>query len=145
MHDDSRCSRMSSLNEGRHFEQLAEAISTSTSPGRHIIFPVIMSHTKIPDSPEVGSVWFDDGNLIVIAGHKVFRLYRGLLTRYSPVIKNLLSPSGANTVIDEADHRLLATIGRDINTTGCAVVHFKDKPQEVEWFLSAFIGHRHDC
>lgn len=97
----------------------------------------------MPNAPEVGSVWFDDGNLIVIAEPKVFRVYQGLLARRSPVIRDLLSIPGANNVIDEADRRVLDALGRD--TTGCAVVRLTDKPQEVDWFLAAFIGDRCGC
>ncbi|KAF5312195.1 hypothetical protein D9619_003820 [Psilocybe cf. subviscida] len=89
---------------------------------------------------KINNIWFDDGNLVVIAGRKVFRLYQGLLARRSPVLRDMLSipQPEASTAIDDADRTVIQALNLDVKD--CAVVRFTDKPQEVEWFLSGFLG-----
>lgn len=97
------------------------------------------------DLQKVDTLWFNDGNLIVITESKVFRLYQGFLARRSPIFKDMLSipQPDASIAIDEADQRVIDALGLD--TTGCAVVRLTDNPQEVEWFLSAFLNDRYGC
>ncbi|KAF8181958.1 hypothetical protein K438DRAFT_1767686 [Mycena galopus ATCC 62051] len=46
---------------------------------------------------ERGSVWYDDGNLIVQAGPLIFRVFRGMLAELSPLLQELLSPQKLST------------------------------------------------
>ena len=48
--------------------------------------------------------WYEDGNIVIIANDEVaFRVYRGLLSRVSPLFNDLFSignPSGGEVVYD---------------------------------------------
>lgn len=97
-----------------------------------------MNQPTISNLQKVNNIWFDDGNLIVIAQPKVFRLYQSLLAKRSPIFKDMLCipQPDASIAIEDSDRMVVDALGLD--TTGCALVRFTDKPQDVEWFLSAF-------
>ncbi|KAH8103339.1 hypothetical protein BXZ70DRAFT_720838 [Cristinia sonorae] len=66
------------------------------------------------------SLWFEDGNIIIVAGQFGFRVYRGLPALRSPVFKDLFSlpqSEGAETM------------------DGCAVVRLHDHPFKIAMFL----------
>ena len=67
-------------------------------------------------------IWFEDGNIIVIAEDTAFRLYRGILSAASPVFKDLFSvpqPADAETM------------------DGCPVVHLADSATDLRHFFRA--------
>ncbi|KAF8639384.1 hypothetical protein AX17_001540 [Amanita inopinata Kibby_2008] len=70
--------------------------------------------------------WFDDGNLILIAGPAAFKVHRGQLERHSEFFNGLLSlplpqpQSQEVTLID-----------------GCIWVELHDRPEDVFYFLKA--------
>lgn len=70
----------------------------------------------------IPELWFEDGNLIVQAGHRVFRVYRGVLAARSPVFHDMLS------FPQPSDSELLE---------GCPVVRLHDDSAEVLIFLKA--------
>lgn len=64
-------------------------------------------------------LWFEDGNVIVVAGKARFKLYRGILTQYSSVFKDVFQMADA------------AASG---SVEGCPLVHITDNPTEVVLF-----------
>jgi hypothetical protein len=63
------------------------------------------------------TVWFDDGNLIVHTGEKTFRVYRGILTRASPVFRDMVS------------------LAKEESSDGCPSVSVFDAAADVSFFL----------
>ncbi|KAF9034383.1 hypothetical protein BJ165DRAFT_1396182 [Panaeolus papilionaceus] len=70
-----------------------------------------------------GSIWFDDGGLILVAGNIQFRVHASLLSRFSSVFQDMLSvpqpPNPEGTI------------------EGCPVVHLHDSPKDLEYVLTA--------
>ena len=60
--------------------------------------------------------WFQDGNLVLVAGDVSFRVYRGLLSAQSTVFNDMFSSASEN---DEETFE------------GCPVVRLFDTPQEL--------------
>ncbi|KAJ7119164.1 hypothetical protein C8R44DRAFT_673506 [Mycena epipterygia] len=80
--------------------------------------------TEQPASePErVQELWFEDGNLIIQAGDRQFRVYRGILAARSPVFRDMLAfPQPLDSELIE----------------GCPVVRLPDAATEVTVFLQA--------
>lgn len=67
--------------------------------------------------------WFDDGNIVLRAQGKVFRVYKGILARESRVFRDMF---------------LFPTSGQEdtYEDTGCPVVEVQDDPEDMELFLS---------
>lgn len=81
-----------------------------------------MAHESA-DSKEHLEPWFDDGNIVLVAGGQCFKVYRGTLSVHSPIFKDMFScpqPADQGEVID-----------------GCAVVHLQDSASEVQHVLKA--------
>ncbi|KAJ7437426.1 hypothetical protein FB451DRAFT_1449734 [Mycena latifolia] len=68
------------------------------------------------------SLWYSDGNLVIHAGHMIFRVYRGMLARQSPLLREMVSPSKLSTygVIE-----------------GCPVLDIPHSASETAYFLAA--------
>ncbi|KAJ7494290.1 hypothetical protein B0H11DRAFT_2004025 [Mycena galericulata] len=70
----------------------------------------------------VEELWFEDGNIILQAGNRQFRVHRGILARHSPIFQDMLSfPQPPDSEIIE----------------GCPLVRLADSPGEVAIFLRA--------
>ena len=73
-------------------------------------------------------LYFDDGNVVIEAQGTVFRVYRGLLSRHSPVFASMLAlPPEAESSMDTYD--------------GCAMVHCSDSTHNMEAFLKALYDY----
>ncbi|KAI1795305.1 hypothetical protein LXA43DRAFT_37560 [Ganoderma leucocontextum] len=68
--------------------------------------------------------WFDDGSIVLIAGHTAFRVYRALLAAQSTIFTNMLSSS---------------TPDAEEMVEGCPVVHISDSPEDVAHFLRVLL------
>ena len=74
-------------------------------------------------------LWFDDGNLVLVAGGVQFCVYKGLLVSQSAVFKDMLSlPQPAS---DDAP-------AHNEPLSSCATVHLSDSPEDLRHFLRAF-------
>ena len=72
-------------------------------------------------------LWFDDGNIVLLARDTAFRVYRGLLTRHSVIFRDLFQmaqPANAETM------------------ESCPVVHLSDSPDDLRYLLRALCGLR---
>ena len=72
-------------------------------------------------------LWFEDGNIVLLARDTAFRVYRGLLTRHSVIFRDLFSmaqPSSAETM------------------ESCPVVHISDSPDDLRYLLRPLCGLR---
>lgn len=71
--------------------------------------------------------WFDDGNIILVAEGKCFKVYRGMLSLHSPIFKDMLScPQPVDQEEEESDGE------------GCPVIHLQqDSATEVQHVLRA--------
>ncbi|KAI6130622.1 hypothetical protein EDD17DRAFT_1508654 [Pisolithus thermaeus] len=81
-----------------------------------------MAH-ETDDSKEHLEPWFDDGNIVLVAGGQCFKVYRGTLSMHSPIFKDMFScpqPAGQGEMIE-----------------GCAVVQLQDSASEVQHVLRA--------
>ncbi|TFK85592.1 hypothetical protein K466DRAFT_494463 [Polyporus arcularius HHB13444] len=74
--------------------------------------------------------WFDDGNIILIAGDVEFRVYKGLLADHSPVFKDMFSLPQPPT----SEGELAAS---------CPIVHLSDSPEEVRCLLRVCMPKSH--
>jgi len=81
-------------------------------------------------SEKADDLWYEDGNIIIVAKDVGFRVYKGVLARKSPVFKDLLSlpqPPGQE-LIEE-----------------CPVIRVHDSPQDMQRFLEILCdGVRYD-
>lgn len=70
------------------------------------------------------TVWFDDGNIVLEAEGKQFRVHRGVLEKHSSVFKDMLSvpqpPESDEPTID-----------------GCPIVQLPDKADDWEHLLNS--------
>ncbi|PIL26575.1 hypothetical protein GSI_12333 [Ganoderma sinense ZZ0214-1] len=90
-----------------------------------------------PDSTQTASLqrdktfWYDDGTIVVVAGNIEFRIYRGLLARYSPVFFDMLSfpqpPAAALSTNQSSD-------------PDCPVVQLTDSPEDLRHVLCVFMA-----
>ncbi|KAM5544059.1 hypothetical protein V8D89_002245 [Ganoderma adspersum] len=74
----------------------------------------------LPQPKKDEEFWFDDGNIIVVAGDTAFKLYKGILSSVSPVFKDLFSmpqPNNPETM------------------DGCLVVRLNDSATELGHFF----------
>ncbi|KAI0760096.1 hypothetical protein C8Q74DRAFT_1319353 [Fomes fomentarius] len=71
--------------------------------------------------------WFDDGNIVLIAGNLSFKVYRGLLASQSPVFADMFSTGDPHA---------------DSQIDGCPIVHLQDTPQALRHLLRALIPSR---
>ncbi|KAI0747641.1 hypothetical protein C8Q80DRAFT_688169 [Daedaleopsis nitida] len=72
-------------------------------------------------------LWFEDGNIVLLARESAFRVYRGLLTRHSVIFRDLFAmaqPSNSETM------------------ESCPVVHISDPPDDLRFLLRALCGLR---
>jgi len=94
------------------------------SPSTSENSPPLTPATEAPPLNRVEEVWYDDGNLIIQAGHSLFRVYKGLLASRSAMLAEILSqPLGEER-------------GQDL-IEGQPVVEFHDSPDDMCYFLRA--------
>ena len=87
-----------------------------------------MSSLEEP-SPEPTSdeLWFDDGNAILSAEDKQFKVHRGMLSTHSPIFKVMFSlPQSSDSDQDQA-----------VTVQGCPVVELQDSAVELRSVLKA--------
>ncbi|TCD70987.1 hypothetical protein EIP91_000485 [Steccherinum ochraceum] len=71
---------------------------------------------------ERGAFWYEDGNIVLVAEGKGFKVYRGILSQLSVVFRDMFSlPQPADADLHE----------------GCPVVCMSDSAQDLLYFLSA--------
>ncbi|PIL28401.1 hypothetical protein GSI_09552 [Ganoderma sinense ZZ0214-1] len=71
-------------------------------------------------------VWYEDGNIVLIAGSTAFKLYKGLLASVSPVLKDMFSLARPDN-----DLGIPGTETFD----GCPTVRTTDSPRDLRCFL----------
>ncbi|KAF9034378.1 hypothetical protein BJ165DRAFT_1513506 [Panaeolus papilionaceus] len=79
---------------------------------------------------ERGTVWMDDGNIVLQADQTQFRVHKSMLSRCSSVFKDMFSIPQPTDEISEADR-------------GCAVVHLHDSATDVAYLLTAIYNHQY--
>lgn len=67
-------------------------------------------------------LWFEDANVVIQAGAKIFRVYRCMLTARSPVFHDILAIPASET------HEMYED---------CILIHMPDSEEDVTSFLSA--------
>ncbi|KAI0789977.1 hypothetical protein C8Q75DRAFT_763410 [Abortiporus biennis] len=78
------------------------------------------------------NLWFDDGNVVLIAGNTSFRVYRGFLARHSPIFKDILNLPKA---IDTPDTQI----------EGCPCVKLSDSAEDIRCMLSILCDYGDRC
>lgn len=77
--------------------------------------------------------WFEDGNVILVAGDTRFRVYQGLLAAQSSVLAHIFSSSSllGDTATSE---EIVSGLGDP-----CLVVHLSDDPEDLRHMLRLFM------
>lgn len=73
-------------------------------------------------------VWFDDGNIIIVAGEVAFRVYKGTLARSSEVFQHLFSLPTPDSDADRTDLE---------QADGVPVVHLPDSHVDLKHLFLA--------
>ena len=73
--------------------------------------------------------WFEDGTLLIVTQNIEFRVYKGLLTDRSVVLKELVSQSHTHQTLSIGDQQ----------TVRCPVVCVTDSPQDMRHLLRALM------
>ena len=68
--------------------------------------------------------WLDDGNIVLVAGKRAFKIYRGLLAMQSPVFSDLFATGNPNV---------------DQLYDGCPAIHLSDSQEDLRHLLRALI------
>lgn len=67
-------------------------------------------------------LWYDDGNVVLVAGNRAFRIHRGVLSQHSPVFRDMFAVPQPTS---------------DIAIGGRPVVRLQDDPLHLEFLLGA--------
>lgn len=84
----------------------------------------MLSETTSLPAVKVEDLWFDDGNLVVRCGEKLFKVHKGLLASLSPIWRDMFA-LGSNA----------SSTGVAEDYEGTALVNMPDKPEDMEPFL----------
>ncbi|PIL26504.1 hypothetical protein GSI_12262 [Ganoderma sinense ZZ0214-1] len=79
------------------------------------------SSSNLHRHPEI---WYDDGNLVLVARETAFRIYRGLIAGQSTVFSDLFASS---------------TSSPDETFEGCPVIHVSDSPHDLVLLLRVLL------
>jgi hypothetical protein len=77
--------------------------------------------------PERSEPWFEDGNIVIEAGFKQFKVYRGILAASSEVFRDMF---------------LVPQPIEQGSVDGCPIVHLSDSPDDVRYILDALCNRR---
>ena len=69
--------------------------------------------------------WYEDGNVILVAGHVEFRVFKGILADHSPVFKDMFTLPQPDTAPSE--------------TVACPTVDLSDSPSDLRHILRFII------
>ncbi len=75
-------------------------------------------------------VWFEDGNVVVIAQNTAFRFHKSVVSRHSPLFRDLFSMPRPSLAAEEADETF----------DGCPVVRVSDTSYDFRELLRAIYG-----
>ncbi|KAI0826509.1 hypothetical protein BC628DRAFT_1320092 [Trametes gibbosa] len=93
------------------------------SPSVDLERPALVQSSSIKRDSEL---WFDDGNLVLVAGDVEFKVYRGPLIAHSPIFKDMLSlpqPGGQDRSSEDA----------------CPVIPLHDSVDDLRHALRVFV------
>ena len=83
----------------------------------------------------VHSLWFEDGNVVIVSEESGFRVHKGVLSRHSAVfVKILEHPNDSDALADE----LGLVIDADHKIEGSVVVHVSDSTHDFGHLLRIF-------
>ncbi|KAI1795326.1 hypothetical protein LXA43DRAFT_882141 [Ganoderma leucocontextum] len=91
------------------------------------------SHSHSPESSSTppdsnlqrhSDIWFNDGNIVLVAGGTAFRIYRGLLASQSTVFSDMFASS---------------TSSPDEIFDGCPIIHLSDSPHTLAYLLRVLL------
>lgn len=84
----------------------------------------VVPSTKINIIPEYnrGNPWFDDGNVILMSHDLAFKVYKGLLSQHSAMLREMLDSTPAEMI------------------EGCPAVQLDDSTADITSFLNVIHG-----
>ena len=100
------------------------------------LIPVQVGHNGCQQTDIVkdSHMWFEDGNVVLVAQNSGFRVYKGALSRQSVVFKDLFALPQPKSSSDPEE-----------TFDGCPMVHLSDTSTEIREMLRAvFDGIRRD-
>ena len=77
-------------------------------------------------------VWFEDGNVVVVAQNTAFRFHKSVVSLHSSVFRDLFSIPQPSLMDEEVDEILISD--------GCPVVHVSDTSYDFRELLRAIYG-----
>ena len=77
-------------------------------------------------------IWFDDGNIVVVAQSTAFRFHKSVVSLHSSVFRDLFSIPQPSLMDEEVDEILIFD--------GCPVVHVSDTSYDFRELLRAIYG-----
>ncbi len=80
---------------------------------------VIISLDGLKKHPDL---WWEDGNVILVAENSGFKVHRSVVSRRSSVLKDMFS---------------LPAFGAQVTFEDIPIVHLSDDPEELAYFLDA--------
>ncbi len=83
-------------------------------------------------------LWFDDGDLVLIAGGIEFRVYKEPLLVHSPILRDMLLADGEGSATDGAH----ISHENDNKQPVLAILRLSDSPEDLEHFLQGFFPGR---
>jgi hypothetical protein len=88
--------------------------------------PITINSGCVPEQNR-GNPWFEDGNVILIAGDLAFKVYKGMLSRHSAIFADLFRLPQPKSTSEEM-------------LEGCPIVHLHDSERDFGDFLMALHG-----
>ncbi|KAM5539618.1 hypothetical protein V8D89_006727 [Ganoderma adspersum] len=107
--------------ETRPLKRTRLSTDDSTCSQIHPSGPSSTSSSTLQRHPEI---WFDDGNIVLVARETAFRIYRGLLAGQSTVFSDMFASS---------------TSSPDETFDGYPVVHLSDSPHDLAHLLRVLL------
>ena len=83
--------------------------------------------SQVQISYERADLWFEDGNVVLVAEGAAFKVHRGVLSRNSEIFRDMFG-------VPQPEH------GETFE--GCPVVHLTDSKEDVRYMLSALCDTR---
>ena len=114
-------------SNARSFSTSSSANTTTTNQPQPLTQPKALQTiipTSLLDRIKSPTLWFDDGNIVLVARNTAFRIYRGLIASQSTVFSDMLVSSCASA---------------DETFDGCPTVQLSDSPEDLTHFLRALV------
>ncbi|KAI1786587.1 hypothetical protein LXA43DRAFT_952359 [Ganoderma leucocontextum] len=96
LHDSIDADPLDTYYAGQLDESVESGGMCSSRHSPHILYLAMKSHPSSPalapgEPQQDTELWFEDGNMVIVAGNAAFRVHTGILSRHSEVFQNMFS------------------------------------------------------